>query len=98
MVSSIAITNGGTGYTTAPTVAFYNPGTGATGLAQTSAAGVITGVSPINGTGNVYPPPVAIVAPPSCDAVIIANSHQRERCRGANITITFAAKLDMITF
>ena len=66
-MASVTITNPGTGYTSAPTVAFSAPqnagGTTATGVA-TITGGVVTGVTITNpGSGYTAPPTVTFTAP-----------------------------------
>jgi len=65
-VGSVAITNGGTGYTVAPVVTFSAPpagGTPATGTAVVS-GGVVTGVNITTaGSGYTAPPTVTFTAP-----------------------------------
>jgi hypothetical protein len=68
MVAAVTVTNGGAGYTTAPTVTFSAPpagGTQATGTA-TIDAGVVTAITITNpGAGYVTPPTITIGAPPA---------------------------------
>ena len=69
-VASVAITAGGTGYSSAPTVTFSAPpnGTTATGTATIS-AGAVTGVSITNaGTGYVAAPTITFGGPGSSAA------------------------------
>jgi hypothetical protein len=67
-VGSVAISSGGTGYKTIPTVTFSAPasGTTATGTATISAGGVVTGVTITNaGSGYTSTPTVTFSAPAS---------------------------------
>jgi hypothetical protein len=68
MVAAVTVTNGGAGYTTAPTATFSAPpagGTQATGTA-TIDAGVVTAITITNaGAGYVTPPTITIGAPPA---------------------------------
>ncbi len=68
-VTGVTITNGGTGYTTAPTVTFSAPpagGTTATGTATVSSSGFVTGITITNpGSGYTSMPTVTFSASPS---------------------------------
>jgi hypothetical protein len=64
-VAAVSVTNGGSGYTTAPTVTFAPPltGTTATGTAVIS-NGAVVSVTIVNpGSGYTTPPPVTFSAP-----------------------------------
>ncbi len=64
-VTGFTITNGGTGYTSAPNVTIEGNGTGATATATVS-GGKITSITIVNGgTGYTSAPTVQIDAPPS---------------------------------
>ena len=67
-VASVTITDGGSGYTTAPTVTFSAPtsGTTATGTATINTAGTVTGVTITDGgSGYTTAPTVTFSAPTS---------------------------------
>ncbi len=76
-VSSITITNGGSGYTSAPTVTFSAPPTGgttATGTANLT-NGVVTSITITNpGSGYASPPAVTFSAPPSGGTTAVATA------------------------
>lgn len=63
-VSSVTVTNGGSGYLVAPAVSFTGGGgTGATGTAAINASGVVTGVTvTAGGSGYTSPPTVVFTA------------------------------------
>lgn len=66
--ASIAVTDGGRGYTTPPAVTIQGTGTGATFTASIS-NGAVTGIT-VNAAGDGYaavPPPVVVIAPPPAD-------------------------------
>ena len=64
-VTAVAVTNGGSGYTTAPAVILTGVGTGATATA-TIAGGVITGITVTNGgSGYTSPPAISFSIIPS---------------------------------
>ena len=66
-VASVVITNGGTGYTTAPTVTFTPPTTGTTATGTANVAnGIVISVTITNpGNGYTSPPTVTFSAPTS---------------------------------
>ena len=71
IVSGITVTNGGSGYTTAPMVTITpavgdTTGMGATATAIINAAGVVTGINMFTvGSGYTVPPIVTIAPPPT---------------------------------
>lgn len=70
-IASIAVTDGGRGYTTPPAVTIQGTGTGATFTASIS-NGAVTGIT-VNAAGSGYaavPPPVVVIAPPPADVQV----------------------------
>jgi len=72
-VQSVAVTAGGTGYTSAPTVAFTGGGgTGATAVA-TVTGGVVTGIQVTNGGSGYTSNPTVLVTGVGTGATAVAN-------------------------
>jgi hypothetical protein len=84
-VSSVTVTAGGSGYTSAPIVNFGGPGVGAAGFATIS-GGVITGVTITNsGTGYVLSPPITFIGGGGSGATATANMVVQQ---SPNLTMT----------
>jgi hypothetical protein len=84
-VTGVAVTAGGSGYTSAPIVNFGGPGTGAAGIA-TITGGAVTAVTITNsGTGYTSPPTVTFVGGGGSGATATAT---RVANQTANLTIT----------
>ena len=69
IVTSVAITDGGSGYTSAPTVIFGQIGVGTTAIGRSfiNAVGIVTGIEVTN-SGTEYSqddPPTCLITPPS---------------------------------
>ena len=76
LVTLLRIANGGTGYTTAPTIVFDNSGTGGSGAVATAqvSQGAITGVTITNrGTGYKVAPKIRVVGGSGSNAAIVAS-------------------------
>jgi hypothetical protein len=75
-VTALRIANGGTGYTTAPSIVFDNTGTSGSGAAATAqvSQGVITGITITNrGTGYKTAPTIRVVGGSGSNAEIFAS-------------------------
>lgn len=71
-VLTIDVTNGGSGYTTPPTVVIAGVGNGATAVANID-GGVVTAVTVLNpGLGYTTPPTVTLVGPATVNATAVA--------------------------